>query len=159
MAITIIRSYPDYSPTWPIFTYYDHHYHLFLPLTSKEQLQDIRSAVATIGHQVLGFGPSEVGNHSGRAATAMLLYLNKVPPYTIMLIGRWHSDAFLAYIEKQVREFTRGLSNIMLSLDSFYHLPDPNLPSQNTQTQDLSRRSAHFVHFGRLNALRSRFRL
>ena len=41
------------------------------------------------------------------------MYLAKEPVYTIMLVGRWSSDAFLAYIEKQIKEFTKGVSSRM----------------------------------------------
>ena len=40
-----------------------------------------------------------------------------------MLTGRWSSDAFLAYIEKQVKEFTQGVSSRMLQHDTFYNTP------------------------------------
>ena len=40
-----------------------------------------------------------------------------------MLIGRWGSDSFLAYIKKQVKEFTRGVSSRMLQHDIFYNTP------------------------------------
>ena len=40
----------------------------------------------------------------------MAMYLNDVPTYTIMLVGRWSSDAFLKYIRRQVQEFTSGVS-------------------------------------------------
>ena len=63
-----------------------------------------------IGVDVLGFISDEIGTHSGRASLAMMMYLAKEQIYTIMLVGRWNSDAFLAYIEKQVRETTKGVS-------------------------------------------------
>ena len=40
-----------------------------------------------------------------------------------MLIGRWGSDAFLACIDKQVKEFTKGVSSRMLLNDTFYNTP------------------------------------
>ena len=53
-----------------------------------------------IGVDVLGFISDEIGTHSDRASLAMMMYLAKEQIYTIMLVGRWNSDAFLAYIEK-----------------------------------------------------------
>ena len=53
----------------------------------------------------------------------MMMYLAKEPTYTIMLIGRWSSDAFLAYIEKQIKEFTKGVSTRMLENDHFFNTP------------------------------------
>ena len=44
----------------------------------------------------------------------MAMYLNEVPVYTIMLIGRWSSDAFLRYIRRQVQQFSAGVSARMI---------------------------------------------
>jgi hypothetical protein len=41
-------------------------------------------------------------------------YIAGIPLYTIMLIGRWLSDAFLRYIHKEVQEFSAGLSQCMV---------------------------------------------
>ena len=50
----------------------------------------------------------------------------RVPTYTIMLQGRWCSDAFLRYIRKQVKEFSKGVSEAMISNESFafFTIPD-----------------------------------
>ena len=47
----------------------------------------------------------------------------EVPIYTIMLIGRWSSDAFLKYIRKQVDKFTYNIAKRMLKHLKFRHLP------------------------------------
>lgn len=65
-----------------------------------------------------------IGTHSNRSAVAMAMYLTGIPTYTIMLVGRWSSDAFLLYIRKQVQEFTRGVSNHMINTSSFYTIPN-----------------------------------
>ena len=56
----------------------------------------------------LGFTGEEVGTHSIRSSLAMALYLARRPVSTIMLLGRWSSDAFLLYIRRQVQEFFGG---------------------------------------------------
>ena len=38
----------------------------------------------------------------------MDVFLGECPVYTIMLIGRWSSDAFLRYIRKQVEQFSHN---------------------------------------------------
>jgi hypothetical protein len=53
----------------------------------------------------------------------MAMYLAGVPVYTIMLLGRWSSDAFLRYIRKQVKEFSAGVSSKMLTHDNFFSIP------------------------------------
>ena len=42
-----------------------------------------------------------------------------------MLIGRWKSDAFLTYLQKQVAEFTKLVSQQMITIPNFFH-PPPN---------------------------------
>jgi len=54
----------------------------------------------------------------------MEMYLGDIPIYTIILIGRWLSDAFLHYIRKQVEQFSRNVAKKMLTLWSFRHIPD-----------------------------------
>ena len=72
----------------------------------------------------LGFTGDDVGNHSIRSALAMALYLSKRAVTTIMLLGRWSSDAFLLYIRRQVQEFSAGVSADMVSQESFFTIPD-----------------------------------
>jgi len=93
-----------------------------------------------MGEAILGFTPDEVGTHSNRAGGAMMMYLSKVPIVTIMMIGRWHSNAFLTYIEKQVLQFSVGVSQAMLTYNTFYNVP--GRPWTSTD-QDEHSRSAH----------------
>ena len=64
-------------------------------ITSKNILQHLRSACSSHGSTHFGFEPHEVGTHSLRSGAAMKMYLGEIPVYTIMLIGKWSSDAFL----------------------------------------------------------------
>ena len=54
----------------------------------------------------------------------MEMYPGKIPIYTIMLIGRWSSDAFLCYIRKQVEQFLHKVAKKMLTFRSFHHILD-----------------------------------
>jgi hypothetical protein len=54
----------------------------------------------------------------------MAMYLGKCPLYTIMLIGRWSSNAFLWYIRKQVMEFSHNVSWKMLNYQNYWHVPN-----------------------------------
>ncbi len=71
----------------------------------------------------MGFTPEQIGLHSARSGAAMAMYLAGVPVYTIMLIGRWSSDAFLLYIRRQVQEFSKNVSKKMTSNESFFTIP------------------------------------
>jgi hypothetical protein len=67
-------------------------------ITSKMILQRLRALVSHIGEAELGFKTHEIGTHSIRSGAAMAMYLTGVPIFTIILLGRWSSDAFLHYI-------------------------------------------------------------
>lgn len=102
-------------------------------VSSKEACRKLREAAAFIGSARLGFEPNEMGTHSIRSGAAMSMYLAGVPTFTIMLIGRWSSDAFLLYIRKQVREFSRGIAPRMLLTNEYYSVAaattdDPRVP-------------------------------
>jgi hypothetical protein len=56
----------------------------------------------------------------------MAMYLSKIPVYTIMLIGRWSSDAFLKYIRKQVTEFSNNVSKMMIQNPAYHHIEAPS---------------------------------
>ena len=62
--------------------------------------------------------------HSIRSGTAMAMYLAGAPTFTIMMIGRWSSDAFLRYIRNQVEQFTHNISNSMLRHECYFITPD-----------------------------------
>ena len=83
----------------------------------------LRASATAIGKDALGFKPEDISTHSLRAGGAMAMYLNDIPVYTIMLIGRWSSDAFLRYIRKQVQEFSRGVASRMIREEQFFHVP------------------------------------
>jgi hypothetical protein len=55
----------------------------------------------------------------------MAMHLAGVPIFSIMLIGRWSSTAFLKYIQKQVQEFLHGILSKMIKIQSFKHVQNP----------------------------------
>jgi hypothetical protein len=55
----------------------------------------------------------------------MALVLSHHAAWRIMLAGRWKShQAFLIYICKQIQQFSKGVSEHMISNPDFYHVPD-----------------------------------
>jgi hypothetical protein len=86
----------------------------------------LRDAARALGEDVLGFPADDIGTHSIRSGGAMAMYLAGVPVFTIMLIGRWSSDAFLRYIRRQVLQFSVGVSKRMIANQEgdFFTLPD-----------------------------------
>lgn len=109
-------------------------------ITGPQLLRQIRLAAVAIGKDILGFSPQDLGLHSARSGAAMAMYLSGVPIYTIMLLGQWSSDAFLRYIRKQVKEFSKGISNKMLINDEFFAIPTNSTknPRLNNHSSNLS---------------------
>jgi hypothetical protein len=98
-------------------------------------LKRLRLAATAVGPASLGFTAKEIGLHSARSGAAMAMYLAHIPVFTIMLLGRWSSDAFLRYIRKQVKEFSNGISTKMITKEHFFIIPttskqDPKTPNR-----------------------------
>ena len=98
-------------------------------ITSDQIRESLRWACRELGYDKLGFYWYKIGCHSIRLGAAMAMYLNHEKTFTIMLQGRWCSDAFLKYIRKQVQEFSIGVSTRMVSQNAynFYTTPDCTL--------------------------------
>jgi hypothetical protein len=73
-----------------------------------------------------GLSAKDIGLHSFRSSAAMAMYLANVPVFTIMLLGRWSSDAFLRYIRPQVQQFSENVARKMIARPAFFHVPDAN---------------------------------
>jgi hypothetical protein len=89
---------------------------------SATALRMLRGFISSVDFKGLGLDPKRIGVHSLRSLAAMAMYLNGVPVYTIMLLGRWSSNAFLRYIRKQVESFGSGVSSKMIVTSRFLHV-------------------------------------
>ena len=98
----------------------------FYAVTVKNAINALREAVSKKGETHLGFRACEIGTHSIRSGGAMAMYLARpqIQTYTIQLIGRWKSDAFLQYIRKQVKQFSACISEAMVMNENFSHIPE-----------------------------------
>ena len=117
-----IRSYPSstHNTTVIFFLHNDHTQHHF---TGPELLSWLQLATTTVGEEKLGVSADQTGLHSARSGAAMAMYLAAVSVFTIMLLGRWPSNAFLRYIWKQVKEFSAGISSKMIQNEHFFTIP------------------------------------
>ena len=113
------------TPDTFIFTYLNKKGQRFKNLTSNAALTLLRSFMKTVDKSY-GLPAEDIGLHSLRASAAMAMYLNEVPVYTIMLLGRWSSDAFLRYIRKQVTEFSSNVAQKMIQNQVYHHVADAN---------------------------------
>ncbi len=77
-------------------------------------------AAQSLGLDILGFHPNQIGLHSARSGATMAMFFAGVPVFTIMLLGRGSSDAFMRYIRKQVLEFSLGRSFKMFQNKEFF---------------------------------------
>ena len=84
----------------------------------------LRDAVRAIREDKLGFKSEQVGTNSQISGAARAIYLGECPVNTIMLIGRWSSDAFLRYIRKQVEQFSHNVSRRMIRFRLHRQIPD-----------------------------------
>ena len=98
-----ILDLPNSSPDTTINAFWNPNCKQVGYITSNMILESLKWAVDELGVDHLGFTSDEIGCHSIRSGAAMAMYLNNVKTYTIMLQGRWCSDAFLRYIRKQVK--------------------------------------------------------
>jgi len=105
-------------------------------ISSATMLEKLRAAARLIGEDVLGFDPEYIGTHSIRSGAAMAMYLADVATFTIMMIGRWSSDAFLRYIRKQVEQFSHNVSSRMIRHEDFFTTPnfEPSVSRHDTRT-------------------------
>jgi hypothetical protein len=135
-----ISSYPisNKDTTVNSFLLPNNKLHLF---TGAELLKKLRLAATSIGPDILGFTAKQIGLHSARSGSAMAMYLAGVPVYTIMLLGRWSSDAFLRYIRKQVKEFSKGISSRMIQNENFFTIPTISDGANNSSKQTLKHSS------------------
>jgi hypothetical protein len=69
----------------------------------------------------------------------MEMYLAGVPLYTIMLISRWSSDAFLRYIRRQVERFSKDVAQKMLTQLSLFSTNQSTMQKQLIEEASSSR--------------------
>lgn len=115
-----IRSYPGADDNTPVSAVWRNN--RIEHITSKEIIDAINASAEAIGWDKLGVKKGDFGTHSIRSGGAMAMYLDEIPIFTIMLIGRWSSDAFLKYIRKQVDKFTYNIAKRMIKHLDFRHL-------------------------------------
>jgi hypothetical protein len=114
-----------------------------LKITSTYVRTQLRLTCRTFGGKaIFGFDAHEIGNKSIRSGAAMALFLTNTHTDRIMILGRWASNAFLAYIRPQVLEWTTNMSTSMVQIDSFFDAT--NAPNYNTTATDTPHRHTPF---------------
>jgi hypothetical protein len=121
--INRLISYPSTTPETPVNVFQLDNGQTY-KFTGKDLLSHLHHAADSLGPDKLGCTSDQIGLHSARSGAAMAMYLAGVPVFTIMLLGRWSSDAFLHYIRKEVQEFSNSVSSKMIISEKFFTLPD-----------------------------------
>ena len=106
----------------PVNTVWVEHYKT--TITSQMTTNSLRAGTLSFGEERLGFSHEEVGTHSIRSGFAMELYLAKVYPETIMIMGRWKRRSFLRYIRIQASDLSKGIITLMTNNHAFYTIPE-----------------------------------
>jgi hypothetical protein len=117
--------------TWP------HHQHLHPPNSAPDMLlfrweSHLRARFARDRKQVHPLGRSHGPLHQQHFHSK------------IMILGRWSSDAFLAYIRPQALEWTNTMSREMISVDSFF---DVNMNHHTTPEDPRTRANRYNTPF------------
>ncbi len=127
-----IWSYPNASSETPVSTLLQHKQ--LTHITSNDIIHALQDSLKTYGEDRLRIYINEIGTHSIRSGAAMAMYLGGVPVFAIQMIGRWSSDSFMKYIRKQIEEFTYEVSQQMLTMQHFRHVPN-NAPTSPYKTE------------------------
>ena len=69
------------------------------------------------------FSHKEVGTHSLQYGFYLEIFLARVYPEIIMIIGLCSRNSFLRYIRIQVSNLSKGIRDIMVSTRAFYRIP------------------------------------
>lgn len=106
-------------------------------ITDSQVIQSLRtSCKVNGGRERYGFGPEEIGSRSIRSGAAMSLFIANHSTERIKILGRWRSDAFLAYIRPQVLEWTNLMARDMASKKDFIDLGFQHQSSKRTTNPD-----------------------
>jgi hypothetical protein len=94
--ISRVLSYPSTNQSTQVNAYLIDR-NKILHIRGSDLLKRLRQAAAAIGKHKLGFTPDMIGLHFAHSGAAITMYSAGVPVFTIMLLGRRSSDAFLLY--------------------------------------------------------------
>ena len=95
-----------------------------ITIMSQMTTTSLRSGTLYLREERLRFSDKKVFSHSLRSGSSVQLFLSRVYPKTIMIIGQWSRNAFLWYIWIQVSNLSKGISDVMVSTIAFYTIPN-----------------------------------
>lgn len=138
-----ILSYPRTSPKSKVNTFFQKG--KLVQITSEAIRLHLKKHILSIDPQVVFYTVKRIGTHSIRTSFAMIAHSAGIPPYVIMMIGRWASDAWLNYIRNKIPDFSKNISCLMVkSKDPFYNITSNQLSYNDPITQ--SKHHSHGLH-------------
>mmetsp|Transcript_26797 Transcript_26797/g.41573 ORF Transcript_26797/g.41573 Transcript_26797/m.41573 type:complete len:325 (+) Transcript_26797:1020-1994(+) len=121
-VVTRVWQIPGASRDTPVNSF--QHHASTIEFSSNFVTCSLCAVVEELGVDFLGFSKDDIGTHSLRSGCAMAMHLAGIPVYMMMLIGRWSSEAFMLYIQKQVRQFACGVTASMIQPRPFFTIPE-----------------------------------
>ena len=93
------------------------------PFAVEETVKYLQQLVQKFGSGRIGILPEDIGTHPIQSSFAMALILGGTPVFEVMLVGWWASDAFIRYIQSQVLDFSKGISDKMIKNNNYFCVP------------------------------------
>ena len=119
----LMRHFPQTYHNIEVCSLRDHKTGETVQITSSQVSHTLKSVCERKGgHATFGIEPKRLGSRSIRSGAAMALFLANQPTERIKILGRWSSDAFLAYIRPQVLEWTNTMARDMAKTKDFLDL-------------------------------------
>ena len=102
-------------------------------ITSEEVRKHLRKHILFIDPLQKHYKINRIGTHSIRTSFANILHNVGIDKVTVMMIGRWASDAYLRYIRYNLADFSKHISTRMVKSDDlFYDSPTHNIIHKST---------------------------
>ena len=86
-------------------------------------IKSLISRTLSFREECLGFSQKYVGKYFLQSVFSMKIFLSRVYPKTIMIIGRWSRINFLRYIRIQFSDLVKGISDLMVTTHDLYTIP------------------------------------
>ena len=119
-----ILSYPRTSEKSSVNVFFQNG--RLVQFTSEAVRKHLKETIKVLDPGQLFYKIDKIGTHSIRTSFAMILHDIGVAPYIIKMIGRWLSDAWLAYIRNRLPDFSQNVARRMVKTKAgFKNLPKP----------------------------------
>ena len=102
-------------------------------ITSEEVRRHLRKHILFIDPLQNHYKINKIGTHSIRTSFANILHSVGIDKVTVMMIGRWASDAYMRYIRYNLADFSKHISTRMVKSENlFYDIPTRTIIHKST---------------------------